>query len=150
MLKRDTRVQIVILQDDKYVLIKHWMKPENRTFWGVPGGGREIGETDEDAAIREAEEETGLKVKLLPYKNETKPTVRKDLYKRVVTFIAEPIGGEFRLGMEPEAETIANFEYELIDVKWQNLYDDDIDEVTKEIIEPVREYLQNNKVSRYD
>lgn len=32
MLKRDTRVQIVIVENGKYILLKHWVKLENRYF----------------------------------------------------------------------------------------------------------------------
>lgn len=34
-------------------------------IWGITGGGIEKGETPKEAAIREAEEETGFKVKLI-------------------------------------------------------------------------------------
>jgi len=56
-------VDIVIPTSDGVVLIKRANEPyKNR--WALPGGFVNYGEKVEDAAIREAEEETGLKVKL--------------------------------------------------------------------------------------
>jgi 8-oxo-dGTP pyrophosphatase MutT (NUDIX family) len=37
-------------------------RPADGTWWFTPGGGRDAGETDEDAARRELREETGLEV----------------------------------------------------------------------------------------
>ena len=39
MLKRDTRVQIVIVENGEYILLNHHVVKENRYFWGIPGGG---------------------------------------------------------------------------------------------------------------
>lgn len=46
-------------QHDRLLLIK---RTDNNT-WGIPGGSCELGETFEEAAIREAFEETGLTVR---------------------------------------------------------------------------------------
>jgi len=141
-LKRDTRVQIVIVENGKYILLKHLVKSENRTFWGLPGGGREEGETDEQAAIREAKEETGLDIRLLPIMFEYLAGKKKFIYDRFVTYLAYPIAGEAATGSEPEAETIENYNYRLLDLKWQDFYDDEgIDPHTKKSLNPIREQL---------
>ncbi len=48
----------VIMDGDRVLLLRHTYMPG----WHFPGGGVEPGETAEDAARREAEEETGFRV----------------------------------------------------------------------------------------
>jgi len=56
-------VDIIIPASDGVVLVKRAHEPyKNR--WALPGGFVNYGEKVEDAAVREAEEETSLKVKL--------------------------------------------------------------------------------------
>jgi len=55
-------VDIIIEIEDGIVLIKRKNPPHG---WALPGGFVDYGESYEDAAVREAEEETGLKVTLL-------------------------------------------------------------------------------------
>ncbi|MBV7275291.1 NUDIX hydrolase [Clostridiaceae bacterium UIB06] len=144
MLKRDTRVQIFIVEGGKYVLLKHHDIKKNLYFWGVPGGGRENGETDEEAAIREAYEETGLKIKLLPIKIEGVPQIKNSMYKRVVTFLAYSIDGKAQVGIEPEPE-LKQY-YELVDMKWKDFYDDTgLDDITYNDINPFRHIIDSNK-----
>ncbi|EHR78149.1 NUDIX hydrolase [Thermococcus litoralis DSM 5473] len=57
-------VDLVILHKDGIVLIKRRNEPY-KGYWALPGGFVEYGERVEDAAIREAKEETGLDVELL-------------------------------------------------------------------------------------
>ncbi len=56
-------VDIIIKKDNNIVLIKRLNDPY-KDHWALPGGFVEYGEMVEHAAIREAEEETGLKVEL--------------------------------------------------------------------------------------
>jgi 8-oxo-dGTP diphosphatase len=56
-------VDIIILVKDKIVLIKR-LNPPYQGTWALPGGFVDIGETVEEAAVREALEETGLDVEL--------------------------------------------------------------------------------------
>lgn len=55
-------VDIIIRVDNKIVLIKRRNPPYG---WALPGGFVDYGERFEDAAIREAKEETGLDVQLV-------------------------------------------------------------------------------------
>jgi 8-oxo-dGTP pyrophosphatase MutT (NUDIX family) len=144
MFKRDKRVQVVILQNGKYILLKHISKTDGRTFWTLPGGGKEENETEEEGAIREAFEETGLKIKLLPIKLESITANENSRYNSYVTFIGYPISGKAHLGYDPEPS--CELMYRLIDIKWQDFYDDSgLDEFAKNKVEGVRQIF--NKYS---
>ena len=54
-------VDILIVRDNAIVMVKRRNPPYG---WAIPGGYVDEGESVENAAIREAEEETGLDVKL--------------------------------------------------------------------------------------
>lgn len=56
-------VDTIIVEDNKVILIKRLNDPF-RDCWAIPGGFVEYGERVEDAAIREAKEETGLDIEL--------------------------------------------------------------------------------------
>ena len=51
----------VLIQDDRVLLIRRGKEPL-RGRWVVPGGTVELGETLEQALVRELQEETGLRV----------------------------------------------------------------------------------------
>lgn len=56
-------VDILIVQSGKIVLIRR-RNPPFQGHWALPGGFVDVGETVEEAAVREANEETGLDVEL--------------------------------------------------------------------------------------
>jgi 8-oxo-dGTP diphosphatase len=57
-------VGVMIQDGEKYLLIKRAANPD-KGLWSVPGGLVEVGERIEDAAVREALEETCLDVELV-------------------------------------------------------------------------------------
>jgi len=57
-------VGVMIQDGEKYLLIKRAANPD-KGLWSVPGGLVEVGERIEDAAVREALEETCLDVDLV-------------------------------------------------------------------------------------
>lgn len=52
-------VRIIIIDERRVLLVAHWYAP---WAWTLPGGGVNPGEEPERAAMREAWEETGLKI----------------------------------------------------------------------------------------
>ena len=93
-------VGAVIRRGEEYVFIKRAADPD-KGYWSVPGGLVNIGETVEDAAVREAFEETGLRVKVV--KNlgvvnriDVDPDGRVKWHFVILDFLVEPVGGELR------------------------------------------------------
>ena len=56
---------VVIRNDDGLYLLSHEKQPKVYGLWNLPAGWQDDGETLQQTAIREAEEEVGLDVELL-------------------------------------------------------------------------------------
>ncbi len=52
------RAAVVSLRDDRLLVIRRWK--QGRRYAVLPGGGVELNESAQDAALRELDEETGL------------------------------------------------------------------------------------------
>ncbi len=56
-------VGILLVRNDCLLLVKRKFNPD-AGYWSIPGGHMELGEKIQDAALREAFEETGFKTKV--------------------------------------------------------------------------------------
>ena len=87
-------VDVVIPAEEGVVLIRRGSDPFEGQ-WALPGGFVEVGETVEQAAVREAAEETGLVVELAHLVGVYSEPERDPRGHNVsVTFLARVFGGE--------------------------------------------------------
>lgn len=91
------RVGGVYVKDDKILLVRH--EKNKKTYWLLPGGGCEFGESLKEALEREVKEETSLESEtgIFLFSNESIPP---DKHRHVVnfTFLGEITGGEIKVG----------------------------------------------------
>lgn len=101
----------MVCRDKKLLLVEHVLK--GRDFYNLPGGGIEEGETPAEAALRELEEEAGVKGRILrPLTVEYKP----DLQSRIFSFLVEiPEDAVPVAGCDPE---LPEEEQTIIGIKW--------------------------------
>ena len=118
--RRDTRHQGAIVRDDCILLIQHRETATGRSYWLLPGGGIEDGETEEAWVVREMLEETHLEVGIerLLMEQET-PNDR--IYQSEKTYLCHVIRGEAAPGEEPEPEHYTV--YSIAEVGWFELKD---------------------------
>lgn len=93
-------VGVLIREGDRYLLIKRAAEPD-AGLWSIPGGLVEIGERGKEAAVREAEEETGLRVEIERVLGVVDKIIR-DKASRIkyhfviIDYLAKPRGGSLR------------------------------------------------------
>lgn len=115
---RITRYQGAIIQDDQMLLILHRRHIDRRSYWAIPGGGIEPGETEEDCILREIREETGLVVRIERLLLD-EPGIPGGVYTRLKTYLCTPVAGEAAPGFEPEPEAAAV--YAIAAIRWIDL-----------------------------
>ncbi|MGE6259760.1 NUDIX hydrolase [Heyndrickxia sporothermodurans] len=98
--------------NEKVLMVKN--KGEQSSYYTLPGGAVEYGETLEIAAIREVKEETGIDVKL-----DGMFTVSEAFFEQkghhaiIFTFIGKKVGGEINIPFPEEIEEVTWMERNL-------------------------------------
>jgi Ser/Thr protein kinase RdoA (MazF antagonist) len=113
------RYQGAIIQDGKILVVQHRNHEDGRSYWLLPGGGRELGETEEECLRRELREETGLEVQIERLLLAQSPAQAHSPRR---TYWCTPIAGEAAPGYEPEPEVAAI--YAIAAVRWLDLADE--------------------------
>ena len=98
----------ITFKDNRVLMVK-----QNIGNWSFPKGHVEDGETEEDTAIRETYEETGVKVKIIDVNNNFSMEYPiKNHLKKVILFLAEVIDDK---NMRPQEIEISQVEWIEID-----------------------------------
>ena len=109
------------MRDGAVLLIRQREHATGKTYWLLPGGGMEPGETPEATVAREMREETNLTVRVeqLLFDVASETGVH---YDRAHTYLCTAMAGEAAPGHEPEPEFAAAFSF--IEVRWVSLVDE--------------------------
>lgn len=92
-----------LVRDGDRILLVRRARPPLVGQWGLPGGGVELGETVEQAVVREVREETGLQVEVSRFLGYVDAIERDDAqrvrYHYVISYFEAAVrGGELRAG----------------------------------------------------
>src|SRR4051812_22689635 len=79
--KQANHVFVICRYKDQWLLTKHKIRG-----WEFPGGKKEQGETLEETAIREVEEETGAQIKSLQFIGEYEVTNKENSFVKAIYF----------------------------------------------------------------
>ena len=97
-------VGAVILKGENTLIVRRG-RPPRMGDWSIAGGAVELGESPEEACIREVREETGLRVEILS-RCAVINRVTRDDWERVrfhyvlIDFACRPVGGELCAGSD--------------------------------------------------
>jgi 8-oxo-dGTP diphosphatase len=101
-----------------HILMVRHVEP-TRTYWTLPGGGVEAGETPADAAVREMREETGLRASAVRLLFES--TYGEGGSPEYYFLMAAEGSLNITLGLDPEEGSLAQEQRLLQEVGWQSL-----------------------------
>jgi len=104
-------VGAVVLLDGRVLLVRRGKEPLHGR-WVIPGGTVELGETLEEALVREVEEETGLVVRprevLLVFDRIQRDQGRVQYHYVIIDYLCEYVSGTPRAGSDAEAVAVVS------------------------------------------
>ncbi len=122
-------------EQKKFLLIRN----KRSAHWGFPKGHIEPGESNEQTAIREVLEETGINIHILPgFKKSSEYTIQGRIEKSVSIFLAQTDDVEYTIQVE-EIEECGWFSF--ADAMKTLNYDND-----KRILEQAGQYLSETRI----
>lgn len=111
-MKRELSAGGIVFDNHGQVLVikNAAMRDPTKSYWGFPKGHIEVDESSGVAAVREVEEETGIKTKIISKLGDSRYVFTKDgekIFKIVVFFLLEYVAGV----LKPQ-------EKEILEVAW--------------------------------
>ena len=99
---------VAVFRPDGRVVLATRTSPPASDVWSLPGGKVEAGETLEEAALRELDEEVGVRARIIGFNRHVEIIHRNadaavSHHFVVASFVADWIGGEPRTGPEASA-----------------------------------------------
>ena len=117
-------VDVVIRMDEGFVFVKRANEPY-KGFWALPGGIVEYGETVEEAARREAKEETGLDVRLVKLIGVYSDPGRDPRGHYVsIAYLAEPVGGKLKAATDAKEVKVFQQKPERLAFDHEKIFED--------------------------
>ena len=125
----------IIINDDKLLLFFRRKKIDGKeiTYYAIPGGHLEDGETLEDCVIRELMEEMNIDIRIISYLGNIVIDNKEENY-----FHCEIVGGELRFGGE-ELERCNEDNY--YEIRWLDL--NNIDDSGIRALSLIRKVINN-------
>jgi adenosine deaminase len=126
------RCRGAIVRGREVLLIQHQHSDTGHSYWWFPGGGCELGESDEACVVREVLEETGLQVRvgrLLSLSGDRRWVIH-------AVYLCTPLSCEVRLGTEDGQRTLIGYRWVPIDDErtWEpEFYEDHIYPILKAV-----------------
>lgn len=111
-MKREFSAGGIVFNDKGEVLLINnaAMRDPKKSYWGFPKGHIDPGEKSEEAALREVEEETGIKAEIVKKLGDNGYVYQRDgekVFKLVIMFLMRYISGDVKYQEE-----------ELLDAQW--------------------------------
>jgi 8-oxo-dGTP pyrophosphatase MutT (NUDIX family) len=124
------RAQVVIVENGQVLMVR--LQRPGKSFWVLPGGAIESGESPQEAARREVREETGLDVAIdrLLFVEEPRTVGGIEIRSPRHTFLAHRVGGE----LSPRYDEVA-------EVAWLPVQSEMYDVTTEDTMRRVRDVL---------
>ncbi|WP_200976096.1 NUDIX domain-containing protein [Echinicola sp. 20G] len=120
-----TRVNGVLIENDKILMIKHQMGL-NKSFWNVPGGGMDYNTNATDNLKREFLEETGLEIEVKKFLTVSE-FLQPPLHAIELYFEVSKKSGDLIKGIDPE---LSENKQLIEEVKFMSI--EEISEIKKE------------------
>lgn len=120
----------IVINDDKILVVTH-----NAGHVGFPKGHVEAGETEEETAIREVKEETGIDIEVdTTHRYLVHYSPRENVEKDVVFFLGKVVGGE----LKPQYEEVSAAYFLPIDQVMEKLQFDNIQKMFAIALEDIK------------